>query len=77
MTIETAPARRLAVLRFEGPCAGLQAAYDHLFRGWLPGSGRDPADRPHYEIYRNIPASAEPGALRTEICLPLRPEERP
>jgi AraC family transcriptional regulator len=65
------PAGRHAVLEHTGPYSGLQAAYDQLYRDWLPASGEDPADRPVFEVYRNTPMDAAPEALRTDIMLPL------
>ena len=65
------PATEVARLRFRGPYSGLQSGYDHLFGTWLPGSGRDPADLPPFEVYQNTPATAAPADLLTDICLPL------
>ncbi|MFV2053897.1 AraC family transcriptional regulator [Aliiroseovarius sp. YM-037] len=61
-----------AVLTFTGPYSGLMQAYDHLFGGWLPKSGREPRDEPAYEIYLNMPSDTAPEDLKTEIHLPLR-----
>lgn len=61
-----------AVLRHRGPYAELGAAYDWLFGVWLPGSGREAADRPCYEIYFNTPMDAAPEDLITDIHLPLK-----
>lgn len=63
----------VARLRHVGPYAGLHAAYGYLFGAWLPALGRDPADQPCYEIYRNTPAEAAPEDLVTDICLRLKP----
>ncbi|HMN71416.1 MAG TPA: AraC family transcriptional regulator [Rhodoblastus sp.] len=61
-----------AVLRHRGPYAELGAAYDWLFGVWLPGSGREAADRPCYEIYINTPMDAPPKDLVTDLYLPLK-----
>ena len=61
------PAGRHAVLTFRGPYAGLSAAYDQLFRNWLPESGETPADSPVFEIYQNTPMDTAPADLVTEI----------
>lgn len=61
-----------AVLRHQGPYAGIPAAYDHLF-GWLAGSGREALDSPVFEIYLNTPMDTAPENLLTEICVPLKP----
>ncbi len=60
-----------AVLHFKGHYAGLQAAYDHLFGDWLPGSGRATADAPCYEVYLNNPTTTAPDDLLTDIVVPL------
>ena len=62
-----------AVLRHTGPYAAMKAAYDWLYGDWLPRSGREPADAPVVEHYRNNPRDTPPAALVTDICLPLRP----
>lgn len=67
------PAGPCAVLRLKGPYAGLRAAYDYLYGDWLEHSGREPADRPSYEVYLNSPMDTAPDALLTDICLPLKP----
>lgn len=61
-----------AVLRFQGPYSGLKAAYDYLYGEWLPGSGREPADAPPFEIYQNSPLDTAPEDLVTDICAPLK-----
>jgi AraC family transcriptional regulator len=64
-------AGRHAVLTYEGPYAGLTAAYQQLFGVWLPQSGEEPADAPSFEIYLNTPMDTAPDDLLTELCLPL------
>lgn len=65
------PAGPHAVLRYQGPYSGLPAAYNQLF-GWLPTSGREPAESPVFEIYVNTPMDTAPENLLTEICVPLK-----
>lgn len=60
-----------AVLRHQGPYAELEAAYNSLYRGWLPASGREPADRPCFEEYLNDCKTLPPAEWLTDICLPL------
>ncbi|MEO1779509.1 MAG: AraC family transcriptional regulator [Pseudomonadota bacterium] len=67
------PAGPHAVLRVTGPYAQLGAAYDHLFGQWLPGSAREPADAPPYEVYLNSPQDTAPADLITDIHVPLKP----
>lgn len=65
------PAGPHAVLCYTGPYAGLPAAYDQLYRAWLPASGRQPADCPVFEVYLNSPMDTAPEDLVTDICVPL------
>jgi AraC family transcriptional regulator len=63
---------RQAVLTYNGPYAGLPAAYDELFGIWLPQSGEEPADSPSFEVYLNTPMDTAPEELITELHLPLK-----
>ena len=65
------PAGPLAVLTYTGPYSGLPAAYDQLYRDWLPKSSHHPAHAPVFEVYLNTPLDTAPENLITEICLPL------
>jgi AraC family transcriptional regulator len=65
-------AGQAAVLHFKGPYSGLQTAYDYLYGIWLPGSGREAADAPPYEVYLNDPSEAPPDELLTDIVVPLK-----
>lgn len=67
-----AAAGRYAVLRYQGPYAGLQQAYQWLFSTWLPQSGEELADEPCFEDYLNNPREVSPEALLTDIYLPLQ-----
>jgi AraC family transcriptional regulator len=62
----------VASLVHKGPYAELPAAYDHLYCGWLPTSGREPADAPAYEIYLNDPSQVAPSELLTRVVMPLK-----
>ena len=66
------PHGRMAVMRYKGPYAGLAAAYESLFRDWLPASGEEPRDAPCFEVYLNDPAKTAPDDLLTDICVPIR-----
>ena len=63
---------RYAVLPFRGPYSASGAAYQALFGEWLPASGEEPADAPHYEFYLNDTHGTDPSDLRTELRLPLK-----
>ena len=68
------PGGRYAITEFAGTPDRIRQAWDALYRSWLPGSGYEPEDRPCLEIYRGNPdAGARPGALRCELCVPVRP----
>lgn len=61
-----------AVLHYQGPYAGLGAAYDWFFGTWLPQSDREMRDAPPFEIYLNDPATTAPADLLTDIYMPLK-----
>lgn len=68
------PGGRYAVTRFGGTPHRISAAWDALYRTWLPGSGYQPDDRPCLELYRGDPrVGSRPGAFRADLCLPVRP----
>ena len=66
------PPGRHAVLTYNGPYAGLPAAYDQLYSVWLPQSGENPADAPAFEVYLNSPMDTVPDDLITKLHLPLK-----
>lgn len=63
---------RHAIMHYKGPYTSIKVAYDYLFGGWLPNSGREPADGPCYELYLNSPQEVSPEELLTDILLPLK-----
>jgi AraC family transcriptional regulator len=65
------PEGTYAVLTFKGPYAGLPQAYRYLYEEWLPRSSAQPADRPPFERYLNMPGQVPDEELLTEICVPL------
>jgi len=64
-----------AVGVFKGPYQRLDEAYQWLYSNWLPTElpklGREPADRPVYEVYLNDPRTTKPEDLLTAIHVPL------
>ena len=72
MEVLTIRAGECAVLRHTGPYPELPKAYHWLFGEWLPGSGREPADVPSFEVYLNDPMNTAPPELVTDIHLPLK-----
>ncbi len=63
---------RYAVGILKGPYEGLQAAYNWIYREWLPSSGHTEADGPSYEVYLNDAATTPPANLETAIHIPLQ-----
>lgn len=61
-----------AVTTHRGPYQKLGETYARLCGEWLPGSGREAADRPCFEIYRNSLQNTRPEDLLTDIYLPLK-----
>jgi AraC family transcriptional regulator len=70
--VQTLPAGTHAVLCHKGPYDTLGDSYRWLYSVWLPNSGREPADAPPYEVYRNDACSTPPEELLTDICVPLK-----
>lgn len=66
------PEGDVAIGVHRGPYTELEDSYRWLFGEWLPSSGREPADRPTYEIYVDDPQTTKSEELRTLICIPLR-----
>ncbi|HEY3065769.1 MAG TPA: AraC family transcriptional regulator [Methylomirabilota bacterium] len=74
VNIADLPGGRCAVSEFTGTARDIEAAWEHVFAAWLPGSGYEPDDRPCFEIYRGQPGLAgKSGVFRCELCLPVRP----
>ncbi|MCB9845036.1 MAG: AraC family transcriptional regulator [Phycisphaeraceae bacterium] len=65
------PRGECACALFKGPYERLGEAYHWFFGRWLPESGREPADRPPFEIYLNNPRDTRSDDLLTRICIPL------
>lgn len=68
----TIAAGEYAVLHYQGPYAGLPAAYDWFYGSWLPESGRELGNAPAFEEYLNDPATTAPADLLTDIHMPLK-----
>jgi AraC family transcriptional regulator len=62
-----------AVVTHQGPYSRLGETYGWLYGVWLPTSGREPANAPPFEVYRNSPADTPAEELLTDLCLPLAP----
>jgi AraC family transcriptional regulator len=60
-----------ASLVHKGPYETLGGAYQALFGGWLPSSGRELRDDPCLEFYLNSPQNTHPEDLLTAIHVPL------
>jgi AraC family transcriptional regulator len=74
VNVTTVPGGKYAVSVFTGTAHEIGAAWEALYRTWLPASGYEPEDRPCLEIYRGNPGvSGRPGTFRCELCVPIRP----
>jgi AraC family transcriptional regulator len=60
-----------ATIVHKGPYETLGGAYQALFGGWLPASGRELRDDPCLEAYLNSPQNTRPEELLTAIHVPL------
>jgi len=61
-----------AQIRMHGPYENLEPALDFLYGGWLPQSGREPADVPLIHRFYNDPDNTPESDLVTDLLLPLR-----
>jgi AraC family transcriptional regulator len=66
------PEGDVAIGVHRGPYTELEDSYRWLYGQRLPSSGREPADRPTYEIYVDDPETTKSEELRTLICIPLK-----
>jgi len=62
---------RHAVFTHIGPYDTLHAAWQAIYRDWLPTSGERLRRVPPMELSRNTPDDVPPAQLHTEIWLPL------
>jgi AraC family transcriptional regulator len=65
---------RYARIVHRGPYPELKAAYDWLYRNWLPANGEEPRNLPCLEEYLNDPRQVSAKDLETAVLMPL--EER-
>jgi len=72
--LQELPEGEYAVGLHVGPYERLGESWGALME-WLAASGREAAEQPCFEIYRNDPRTTPPESLETEICLPLKPRE--
>jgi AraC family transcriptional regulator len=67
------PGGTWAVAGFELAEDEYAAAWDAVFRGWLPDSGYQPTDGVCYEQYLNDPAQHPEHKCIVNICVPVKP----
>lgn len=67
------PGGEYAVVTHQGPYERMPETFARLYGEWLPTSGREPADAPCFQHYRNTPRDAAPEGLLTDVYTPLRP----
>ncbi len=60
-----------AMLRLQGPYAGLPEAWAYLYGDGMSATGRTPSDAPSFELYLNDPTDTLPEDLVTELWAPL------
>jgi AraC family transcriptional regulator len=71
--VQEVPGGEYAVVTHRGPYETLSETYARLYGDWLPRSGREPADTPSFQAYRNTPRDTAPDDLLTDVYVPLRP----
>lgn len=68
------PGGRYACSRFEGTVTEIDAAWQRLLGGWLPGSGLQVDARPMLEHYpTEAKFDAETGVFDCNLCVPVKP----
>ncbi len=72
VSLQVLPGGPHARLTHQGPYRLLSNTYNFFYGEWLPQSGREPADRPPFEVYLNSPEETEEEELLTDIYLPLK-----
>ena len=63
-----------AVTTHHGPYERLAETYAVLLGQWLPAHNREPLSLPSLEFYLNSPEHTPPEQLRTDVCVPLKPQ---
>ena len=72
--VQTIPGGDYACARFTGRVADIGAAWQWMFREWLPANGLERDARPCYERYGgDMEELSEDGVLACEICIPVTP----
>jgi len=66
------PGGEYAIFTHQGPHEGLEDTYKVIMSQWVPTSGREFADTPWFEVYRNDPDTTPPAQLITDIHIPLK-----
>ncbi len=61
-----------AVFVHNGPAATIRVTWERILRDWLPGSGRESAQKPDFEVYAQ-PADPLSASGGVEIWIALRP----
>ncbi len=71
--VQTVAGGEHAVVTHRGPYSRLGDTYHWIYSVWLPTSGREPANTPPFEVYRNSPGETPPDDLLTDVYVPLEP----
>jgi AraC family transcriptional regulator len=72
MTLGSLPGGEYAIFIHQGPYEALEDTYKIIMGQWAPTSGREFADTPWFEVYRNDPTTTPPAQLITDIHIPLK-----
>lgn len=73
VTVGIIPGGRCAVLRYPGNTNNLEPASLYLYRDWLPGSGEEARDFPHYSQRRlSFVPEVSAHEVVVEVFLPLK-----
>ena len=69
--VATLEAGEYAIVTYQGPYWGVDAAYTWLIESWLKELGRQLRNAPSFEVYLNDAGSVPEAQLQTDVHVPL------
>lgn len=71
VTVGAIEAGEYAIVTYQGPYWGIDAAYTWVIDSWLAELGRGKRLAPCFEVYLNDAAEVPESQLLTDVCVPL------
>ncbi|MDO8414557.1 MAG: GyrI-like domain-containing protein [Gallionellaceae bacterium] len=69
--VQTLAGGKYAVFLHAGPYYTMRETYQHIYGGWLPGSGHQLRDLPSFALYLTPHNAVDSAQSRTEIHIPI------